>query len=107
MQWNLQYSINQSSIVFVNCKKEPHSKVISIILNNIRLNPSASQKSTKHSSKRKSNTVKYSKQSSDEEPTNIVNEEANETPTKTSEEIEREKQLRVEDETHKTIATYM
>ena len=51
--------------------------------------------------------MKYSKQSSDEELTNIVNEEANETPTKTSEEIEREKQLRVEDETHKTIATYM
>ena len=71
------------------------------------MNPSASQKSTKHSSKRKPNTVKYSKQSSDEEPTNIVNEETNETPIKTSEEIEREKQLRVEYETHKTIATYM
>ena len=71
------------------------------------MSPSASQKSTKHSSKRKSNTVKYSQQSSDEEPTNIMNEEANETPIKTSEEIEREKQLRVEDETHKTIATYM
>ena len=98
---------HQSSIVFVNCKKEPHSKIISIILNNIRLSPSASQKSTKHSSKRKSNTAKYSQQSSDEELTNTVNEETNETPTKTSEEIEREKQLRVEDETHKTIATYM